>query len=478
MKKFLYTFFLFSAIPSCLFAQGQITQQLEEIWNPDAGTWDFQQVNNWQFDNQNRDILYTHEDAFVNDFTFEDKSSFEQKYDVNGNLILSISRSFSDSTWREYRSEYEYDNQNRLVENQNFQTHSYDPDYLYKNRYTYEYKNIENKIIRRVYNFYVGSNEWNFNNEEISIYDDNDCLLEQEERRYKTTGEITTQQITTWTRDADCRPLTRIFSRKGSNDDEVLLKDKDIYTYSNDGKYKTYTNQRYNETTDIWDMEFMYEIEFDEENRPIRKQEAYLLTELSNEALYLWDYTDEGEQATYHEYRTYKSIGIESLQLTALDSNIYTYNDDAQLILKEQFNDYYYYQATPTLVRKFKHNTKYTYYCNGQLKREIHENLPNIYRATYEYQEGQDCGLSKDDLEIVIFPNPSNGNVEIQSNLLASPNATVQVLSVLGQRVFQQKVAHISNRFSLNLINVPNGNYIISIIDSKTVISKKLYILK
>ncbi|MFT4762149.1 MAG: hypothetical protein ACI9XO_004454 [Paraglaciecola sp.] len=54
------------------------------------------------------------------------------------------------------------------------------------------------------------------------------------------------------------------------------------------------------------------------------------------------------------------------------------------------------------------------------------------YRITYEYDEGGECLLSEKDLEMIAYPNPSAGNIEIQSNLLAAPNAEIRVFSVLG----------------------------------------------
>lgn len=477
MKK-IYCFYLLLTLPCFLFAQGKITQKLDEIWNPDAGKWDFQQVDNWTFDQEGREIFFSHEDVFLNDFVLEDKRSMQKKYDDNGNLIFSIQLSYSDTTWREYRSEYQYDDQNRLIENINRQTNSYDPDYLFMNRFVYQYNDLENITIEKEYAFYVGSAEWQLNGEIKTILNDNDCLIEQEETRYRSTGEIYSKQKTALTVDENCRTLTRVFSRQSQNDTELKLRDKDIYTYDNNGENTMHISQRYNESTNNWDTDLIVTSEFDDDKRPIRRLTEYIFGEHSNQTLHLWTYNEQGEQVTFHRYQTYDGLGIETLLLANRDSSIYTYNEAEQLIYKKQFNEYYYYQIEPPTINKFQYSTKYAYYCDGQLKSTTTENLPNIYRTTYEYDEGGDCHLDNQDLEITIFPNPSNGSMEIRSNLLASPNVELRVFSVLGQEVLHQKLTNVSERFSLDLTNVPNGNYVISIIQGKTIISNKVYILK
>lgn len=479
MKKATYSLLFALILPTCIFGQGQVTQKLEETWNPDAGKWDFQQVDNWQYDEQGREILHTHEDVFVNDFVLEDKSSVETAYDANGNLILEIQRSFTDSTWREFRSEHQYDNKNRLIETNHKQTHSYDLDYLVCQRFTFEYNDLENIVVEREFSLYDGRTEWVFNEINISLFDDNDCLIKNERTRYKSTGEIYSKRKETWTRDADCQPLTRIFWSQNQNDTDLELKYKYIYEYSTDGKKITYTNQDFNTTTNEWNTNSTTVSEFDDDGQIIREYREYFSSDITEKNLQLYKYNEKGEQTVYRSYRTYNStLGISELKLVTLDSAVFTYNELDQISSEERFSENYNYFSEPTFIFQSKIYTKYAYYCDGQLKSKTYENLPNINRTIYEYNKGGDCNLENEDLQMIVFPNPSDGNIEIRSSLLAASSPQICISSVLGQTIFKQKINHISERFSLNLTDLPNGNYLISIIDGKTIISKKIYILK
>lgn len=154
---------------------------------------------------------------------------------------------------------------------------------------------------------------------------------------------------------------------------------------------------------------------------------------------------------------------------------MYEYNESNQLVYKENFYEYHYPENGA-----FRNKTisKYDYYCDGQLKSETLEQLPNIWRILYEYDKGGECFLAEESLEMIVAPNPSDGNINIRSNLLASPDVEIFVYSSLGQKVFSQKIESITERFLLDLTNLPNGTYIISVIDGKTVVSEKIFILK
>lgn len=475
MKRLLYTFALMISLPIVVFTQGNVTQKLDEFWNADAGIWDFLQVDKWRYDEANREVYAYHEDSFAWDFVLEDRRETNTEYDAQGNLIQQITRSWSDSTWNEYRTDNQYDDQNRIIERLDKYSYSFDPNYSYQGRINYEYDDLENRKTQRQYSFYNEATDWVLNNQMDSVFNENGCLLYWETRNFDSFGNLTYHRKEVWTHTADCLPLTYEFLYRESETAPFVSNYKRTYVYSADGKKTTTTHERFNENMGTWTTDSVTELEVDDEGRVVRQySEAYSLDYI-DKWLRTYTYTDKGEAAVFTNYQTYNWLAISEMQLTQRDSFVYEYNDLDQLIYKEGHHEYYYPGSSD-----FKNKVvyKYNYYCDGQLKSETWENLPNINRTTYEYDQGGECLLAKKELELVIFPNPSDGNVQIRSNLLASPNAEVRVFSVLGQEVFGQKMEAVTERFALDLTDLPNGNYVISIIDGKKVISEKIYILK
>lgn len=57
-------------------------------------------------------------------------------------------------------------------------------------------------------------------------------------------------------------------------------------------------------------------------------------------------------------------------------------------------------------------------------------------------------------------------------------NATITVVDITGRMVYSEKV-NISSNFKKDIqLNVENGNYIISVVDETSVVTRKIQVLK
>jgi hypothetical protein len=477
MKKS-YLIILCSTLPLFLFAQGNLTQKLEELWNPDAEQWDFVQVDKWKYDEQNREIYEYHEDSFINDFIdyylLENHRSKETEYDSQGNLITEVQRNWSDSTWTEYRTNNQYDAQNRIVERLDKYTHSYDTDYTYLGRIRYQYNEVDNKKTEEYSSLYHNEIDWIVNSQLDSTFNENGCLIEKETKGFNNTGTLAYHYKEIYTNNMDCQPLT-YESWTQSPTGTLTPNNKIFYTYSSDGKTTTTTTKRFDIATETWNTESETELEIDEKGRSVRQYSEYFNLDYTDKWLNLFTYTDKGELLSRTTYQSYGWLEITDLQLSSRDSFLYKYDDSELLIYKENLYEYHYPESG---TFRNKIIIKYNYYCDGQLKSETREQLPNVRRISYEYDKGGDCFLAEKDLEMKVAPNPSDGNISIYSHLLASPDAEVFVYSTLGQEVFRQKIENITDRFLLDLTHLPNGTYVISMIDGETVISEKAFVVK
>ena len=77
---------------------------------------------------------------------------------------------------------------------------------------------------------------------------------------------------------------------------------------------------------------------------------------------------------------------------------------------------------------------------------------------------------------INLFPNPAQNSVWIESELIEA-NATITITSQTGKVVLNKTIANISNRINLNIKDLANGIYMLSINNNNTIETQKLIVL-
>lgn len=82
-------------------------------------------------------------------------------------------------------------------------------------------------------------------------------------------------------------------------------------------------------------------------------------------------------------------------------------------------------------------------------------------------------------MDFILFPNPSSGQVTISYNIVSSENLSVQIIDIAGkliQEIFPVTSITGKNTVSITTIGMPKGNYTVVIRSNNSTTSKKLLI--
>ena len=78
----------------------------------------------------------------------------------------------------------------------------------------------------------------------------------------------------------------------------------------------------------------------------------------------------------------------------------------------------------------------------------------------------------------MVYPNPSEGKFEIESNILVGSNAVIRVFSATGQEVYFENVQSVSERRILDLAALPAGSYYLFLQNGRFSASKRILLVK
>ena len=93
------------------------------------------------------------------------------------------------------------------------------------------------------------------------------------------------------------------------------------------------------------------------------------------------------------------------------------------------------------------------------------------------YVDSCTTGISENFANLMIYPNPSNGIVNIEFNNSVNNFDFIKVLNVLGEEVFEiNEISENKNITTLDFSNHTKGVYLLKIKTSKGIINRKLVI--
>ena len=93
------------------------------------------------------------------------------------------------------------------------------------------------------------------------------------------------------------------------------------------------------------------------------------------------------------------------------------------------------------------------------------------------YVDSCNTGISENFANLMIYPNPSNGIVNIEFNNSDNNFDFIKVLNVLGEEVFEiNEISENKNITTLDFSNHTKGVYLLKIKTSKGIINRKLVI--
>lgn len=467
MKLFLPLFFFSFLISSPLFSQNKIGQIAYAQWSVEEGKWIYYSHDNWSYDEEDREISFSHLDTRYSDYTPTNNTKSISKYSGDGKLAEKNTLNYGPNQWENVLSGYKYDSDGRMMEEWFTSTNSQVDDVrIYK--YVFEKDDVEN---RHSLKFYQKNETGNFFLQSLtdSLFNDQNCLIEYSVLNYLEDGSL--QYGRNWKMEYtnDCQLLQSDFYRWDPGLESMEPRDQDIYEYFNDGKLMIITSKGFNDNINQWEVEYVIETEINDDGEKIRYFVKSYRNNSIDSTLQLFTYTSRNEIETFQQYEMINTSEGKIFLRTRNDSIAYQYNLEDQIILKEEYRQNYENAV-------LKHTTTYEYYCNGQLKSEVREHEVPYYRTDYRYVGGADCPLEDEDEAMMLFPNPTSGIITIQANLLANSEATIQVFTLLGQEVFLEKINQMSYQYKLDLSALGSGHYFVSISNEEGIVSKKVII--
>jgi hypothetical protein len=132
----------------------------------------------------------------------------------------------------------------------------------------------------------------------------------------------------------------------------------------------------------------------------------------------------------------------------------------------------------------FVRSWNYENRCDGQLlsvesSENESTNLPETFypeKTENEYFDNAYCDpLDENENQLMVYPNPSNGEVNIYS-INTFGDSEISLINAMGQQVYL-KNTYLNNYFSLNMIGLPSGLYSLKINNGKYQYTEKILLI-
>jgi phosphatidylserine/phosphatidylglycerophosphate/cardiolipin synthase-like enzyme len=110
----------------------------------------------------------------------------------------------------------------------------------------------------------------------------------------------------------------------------------------------------------------------------------------------------------------------------------------------------------------------------------IHDStIANVYYQEFIARFKENGGVLSvdelaDDNDIIVYPNPASGRVNVEMNFNATSKITVEVDDVLGRKVFSNTIG--GKQTNLDIFGYSSGIYFVRIITSNNTVTKKLVV--
>ncbi len=447
--------------------QQPITRIVKENWIVEFEAWDKTEELTWKYNDKGQQTNYLYNNFIESDFIQFFRKQEIYNYDDKGNRSGIWSKSSGPFSTTESLQESQFDNLNRITSdivqtiNPGNNTTSFR-----KAEYTY---NASNEGVRITYSEKENVvDDWQLDFVVDSIYDVNGCLAKAQSVSHNINFDHTAAQIFIHKNDALCR-LDTLDSWSNSFADSTLYHiRRNVFNYIGSGQDIQQIQQRRTIASGELENHFFQEERYDDAGRQIHR--FYHRFDEQDSIIVNRTYIAEGYPLVVDEWRVRYLSGGPSYRIVK-DSFAYQFEDG---LLKEQV-EFQFRNAELESQRK----TVYDYYCNGQLKSETiifetgHQN-----RTRYEYLGNVDCGLTQENANLTIFPNPTSGKVFVQSNILDAKDAQYQLYSITGLLLGSGEFSRSSIPTEIDLpADFGNGYYVLKLYTDDIVVAEKFVLL-
>ncbi|MFK7774964.1 MAG: T9SS type A sorting domain-containing protein [Saprospiraceae bacterium] len=309
-------------------------------------------------------------------------------------------------------------------------------------------------------------------------YNSNGCLMD--ENIIQNVGS-TLSTNNSYLRDSLCQLKSKTTKRKYlSSGDTLVFTDFTERTYYSDGI--SYEEKFYKDATGAFIGALRHQTVYiyNENSDIIEYQEIFFSGSgptQTNAAKFLTFYNELNNIETIEHYKSY---GDETIYNIHKRKHFYNEYDENEFLIKTKEEEYQYYTFPNGIVEFSKKILDFQNSCKGILEekyilREIYEDR---YKEEYIYEGINEClDLESLDLDMLVFPNPTSGYVEIISSIFQSGNTEILVYSIDGKVLLEKMEI---NRFtsSLDLSFLPNGFYILQLSNGDHFVKEKIVIVK
>ena len=340
---------------------------------------------------------------------------------------------------------------------------------------TFYIYNTENLLVKRMNRRYnsevdlwvtIGWNEYE--------YDTNGCLMSDAE--IVNVGGLFSQKK--YERNTDCQITKEVFYRKTFGADTLALQHILERTYFQDGI--SYREVRLEPKTFLNNALVIKKIS-DNYLHPNRDLDEVYTTFNDNNGAYKYDgkYTyvyDQFDNLISYALHKQDSI-ITDWTLMYLYFYDLEYDGDNRMIRrKSRFEDYTF--DPPQFQEENLEHLEY--WCKDLVKTNITD-LSNgflIYKFDFFYEGKNECfEVENVLLEMSIFPNPTFGKITIQSPILQSGNTQIKVFDMNG-KLLLGKIEIQRESAEIDLSHLPNGMYVIQLINQEHFVQQKVVLTK
>ena len=281
-------------------------------------------------------------------------------------------------------------------------------------------------------------------------------------------------------KNADCQPTKSTFWFNSPQSNTLEKWSENEYTYMQDGI--SYESKRYIYDLDTGEKEleghrhFFYNTDGLIEESRSRSGLNRVDNWTGSKAIYTYD--QHGNVVTVQRYNN--SFSIPQWYLVREERYFNEYDEQNRLvkITKEE------YELNSGILVLDESDTFFRttdYACGDLVERTETGTNSNNLGFQYEYfHEGKDECFEIENvmLEMSVFPNPSSGEITIDSPILESGNTQIKVFSIDGKAMLEKTEIKRATTTTMNLSHFPNGIYVIQLMNQDHFAQEKVVMVK
>lgn len=182
---------------------------------------------------------------------------------------------------------------------------------------------------------------------------------------------------------------------------------------------------------------------------------------------------DENDNLKFYKNFTRLSDSVD-WDLNSIYEYIYEY-DENNFLISRKLEQTTPLNASPSLLFSFEYKNS----CVGIHESAEGDHGSRIIREEYTYEGINEClDLENLDLNLFIYPNPSDGNIKLTSSIFQTGNTDISVFSTDGKVLLQTKEISRCESSSIDLSFLPNGLYILHLSNGDHFVNEKIVIAK